>query len=444
MDERLGPLSESCDEMQRIILHKPREKGAIAIIVAILFGFGVLTGAAALTLDVGNINADRRQLQNGADAVALAVAQQCALTGTCPSPNDPALKPLASANAADAFTKIRRVDGDTPVGLPLIAGLPTQAICGQGGGLSACQPSWTLSTGNLQECPGGALSAKYARVYTETENSAGGTILPYSFGAAIAGAPTGADQQACATVGWGNGKKTGPVLPIAMSYCAWKAATGADPRSTPPIEATYVGAPDYSHGVAYGYDAVAGNLTPDWPTQTENEIYTAASNSTPSGCTTWNGNAAPGNFSALSQSPANSCSTTASDWMAGDTGNDSPCTDAQLLTYRGKLVLIPLFDCVASSTATVTLATNCMAGGNAFYRITGYATFYLTGWQFSGTSSPYDKSIKDGHQLCHGAGTTGNSGRCLSGWFTREMIGAGQIDDSGAPDFGTHVIQVLE
>ena len=97
-----------------------------------------------------------------------------------------------------------------------------------------------------------------------------------------------------------------------------------------------------------------------------------------------------------------------------------------------------------TSAAALTPSTDCQAGGNnANYHITGYATFYLTGWQFSGTNGGYDRSVKDGHQLCHAAGTTGNSGRCFSGWFTREEIGVGEIDDTGAPDFGTTVIQVL-
>ena len=69
--------------MLRLTRIREREDGAIAIIVAMLFFFGVMLALGALTVDVGNINADRRQLQNGADAVALAVAQQCATTGTC-------------------------------------------------------------------------------------------------------------------------------------------------------------------------------------------------------------------------------------------------------------------------------------------------------------------------------------------------------------------------
>ena len=39
----------------------------------------VLVGMAALVVDVGAVVEEKRQLQNGADAAALAVAQSCAL-----------------------------------------------------------------------------------------------------------------------------------------------------------------------------------------------------------------------------------------------------------------------------------------------------------------------------------------------------------------------------
>jgi len=80
------------------------ERGAIATIVAMLFGLGVLLGAGALTVDVGNINAERRQLQNGADAAALSAARDCA-GGACPNTAVPAdmarLTALTDGNAKD-------------------------------------------------------------------------------------------------------------------------------------------------------------------------------------------------------------------------------------------------------------------------------------------------------------------------------------------------------
>lgn len=59
--------------MQRL---KPNERGAVAVIVAL--SLLALMGAAALAVDVGSMHYAKVQLQTGADAAALAVAQDCA------------------------------------------------------------------------------------------------------------------------------------------------------------------------------------------------------------------------------------------------------------------------------------------------------------------------------------------------------------------------------
>src|ERR1039457_1222087 len=58
------------------------ERGAVGVLVAMMLGAGVLTGMGALVIDVGQLYQERAELQNGADAAALAVAESCA-TGTC-------------------------------------------------------------------------------------------------------------------------------------------------------------------------------------------------------------------------------------------------------------------------------------------------------------------------------------------------------------------------
>lgn len=408
---------------------RKRENGAIAALVAILLGTGVLLGAAALTIDTGALLYERSQLQNGADAAALSIAKTCAGPTPCAAPDITAssdLSVLAGANAADKKSTIASVCGSAA----LVAVNSAFTLCPT--------PSPTLV-----ECPVTTSAAKYVEVRTETFNGDGSSILPPVFAQMLSGAGTQFSHttvKACGRAGWGPARTTtGFVLPVAMSYCEWKAATGANPPSVP---GTYVTPPDYTDGVAFGYDTNSSTLAPPWPTATEKEVYTASSVPA-AGCTTWNGHVSPGNFSAVAQVPS-TCSAVADEWMVGNTGNDSPCNDAQLAPYRGKTVLVPLFDCVAASTAALTPSTDCLAvGNNANYHITGYGTFYLTGWQFSGTNGVYDNSVKDNHPLCLAVGTTGNSGRCFSGWFTREEIGVGEIDDTGAPDFGTTVIQVL-
>jgi len=415
------------------------ESGAVATLVAIFFGTGVLLGLGALVIDTGSLLYERRQLQSGADAAALAIAKTC-MDGDkagvlCGAPDiltlplDPAypsstLRGLAGANAADSISDIASICGSAA----LVAANPTAfpTVC-----LAPATPG-------LVECPYTTSTAKYVEVRTSTRTVSDQTFLPPILAQTLAGGTySGETVKACARVGWGPGKPTGlPVLPIAMSYCEWKAATGANPPTVPGTFVTPL--PNYSYGVKYGYDKLAGTPTPSWPTATEHEVYTAKTLAAP-GCTTWNGHAAPGNFGALKQDPAGSCKVPDAAWMPGDPGNDGACPDAKLVPYLGQQVLIPLFDCVAASTDPITNLTDCKDGGQANYHITGYATFYLTGWQFDGGG--YDRSIADNHKLCDVP--SGNSGRCLSGWFMRGAIGVGELVDAGPPDFGTSVIQVL-
>ncbi|MET3809526.1 pilus assembly protein TadG-related protein [Arthrobacter sp. UYEF3] len=60
---------------------KERERGAAGVLVAVMML--VLIGAGALAVDTGQIYAERAQLQNAADAGALAAAQRCHAAGTC-------------------------------------------------------------------------------------------------------------------------------------------------------------------------------------------------------------------------------------------------------------------------------------------------------------------------------------------------------------------------
>lgn len=71
------------------------ERGAAGVTVAVMML--VLIGAGAVAVDVGQIYAERAQLQNGADAGALAVAASCE-----PGPCNPSFAaPLADANSND-------------------------------------------------------------------------------------------------------------------------------------------------------------------------------------------------------------------------------------------------------------------------------------------------------------------------------------------------------
>lgn len=191
--------------------YRPSDRGAIAMIFAFLMMGGILLGLAALTIDVGSINAERRTLQNGSDAAAMSVARTCVKTKTCPTVDELALVKLVNDNdAKDGHTKIARVDGKA-------------AVCGEiksDANLPDCEP---LKPG-LSDCPmPQKLPAQYIRVYTQTQNSANSTdtILPPIFGQTVVGGYKGVTQQTCASVGiepLGSSYKS---LPIVMAQCAY-------------------------------------------------------------------------------------------------------------------------------------------------------------------------------------------------------------------------------
>jgi Flp pilus assembly protein TadG len=440
--------------MRRMIFHRPHEKGAVAVIVAVLFGFGVMTAAAALTIDVGNINADRRQLQNGADAVALAVAQQCARDGTC-TPTATNLKDLANANASDNATSIRRVDA----GLPLLAPAGTPAICGNATGLFKCDPAWVQSVSNLQECPSDtASSVNYVRVYAETENRAGHNILPYSFGAAIAGVGSGANQQACAAVIWGP--PSGAAAPITLSYCEWAAATGYTPATTDPVTgvitpAVGIYANDPTPGGPPGYVPGTGPAPGIWPTPAlqlpaapvpGNEIIVGLQGTTTTpNCSSWNGHDVPGGFGYLSSTTLCNMTVAVGGWVQVDTGS-SLSVRCDLRPLFDTIIYLPVFDCVATGTSSappVGTPTVCDRGnGNtSWYHIQGYAKFYLSGYKTGG--GPSDEAARANPLATPSLPCYGND-RCLSGWFLKGLVKAPPSTTStpGSPSLGAYSIQL--
>ncbi len=143
------------------------EQGAVLMLVVFLTV--TLIGMAALVVDVGALLDEHRQLQNGADAGALAVARSCA-QGAC----DTSL----AENLADANSR----DGDSVVD-------------------SVSYPT-----------------ANRVRVTTSTHGGSG-SILPYAFGQILTGVK-GKTQRATATAAWTNpAPATAIGVPIAVSQC---------------------------------------------------------------------------------------------------------------------------------------------------------------------------------------------------------------------------------
>lgn len=99
--------------MRRLTRDKANENGAISVIVAILMV--TLLGFVAIAVDVGVIYSERAQLQNGADASAIALAQKCARNAADPacSTTSTLATSLANQNALDGMSKVHTIELDT-------------------------------------------------------------------------------------------------------------------------------------------------------------------------------------------------------------------------------------------------------------------------------------------------------------------------------------------
>jgi len=441
--------------MRRLnLVHSP-ERGAVAVIVVFLLSSGVLMGTAALTIDVGNLNAERRQVQNGADAASLAAANLCA-KGSCPSMTTTELTNLANANAADKKTNIKRLDSQP-------------AVCGDSGDPAHPLPPCTVTTplvSDLTECPPATkpVGAKgWVRVYTTTELADGSTILPYIFAQTLSGAFKGGTQQTCASTAWGRPGPTANAVPIALSFCEWKAATGYVPEPTPPAST-----PPGNPGVfapspvppAPGYTSVTGASQPHWPAPAQvppvpgqEIVINLQGDSTTDTCANWQGADAPGGFGWLSQSGACVASAPNGGWINVSSGTADQCKTpggtTDLSKFFEKVTYLPVYDCVYGSvsmpTFTPTKTTVCApapgtgpGGANTWYHIEGYASFYLSGWYFNGGDIQASPTT--------GLAPTCDKKTCISGWFTQGLVAEPvPIDDSsdGGPGLGAWTIQVL-
>lgn len=155
----------------RAIHRANAERGAVAVVTAL--SLVVLLGFAALAIDVGMLYQERAELQSGADAAVLAIAQDCA-TGRmdCATPIDTA-QALANANAKDDAAAV------------------TEASVN----MSAQSVNVRLATG--EESGAGSLSLAFARFLGEDS--------------ATVGASSGAQ--------WGAVKKGPAQLSIAFAQC---------------------------------------------------------------------------------------------------------------------------------------------------------------------------------------------------------------------------------
>lgn len=303
------------------------DRGALGVLFALLLGFGVLLGMGAIVIDVGFLYKERAELQNGADAGAIAVAQTCA--------GEPCL-----VNKSNYFANHNAKDGVSTV----------DVVCGhdEGGVLPSCP----AATGAMTDCPAKpATGVKYVDVHTSTQTSGGGTLLPPLFARSLLdnGSYEGSRVSACARARWGPPATAANLMAMTISWCEWNQATssgsnfGPEPPATPPLSV---------HRVL--------------------KLHTTSGTACPSGPA---GSDGPGMFGWVD---GTGCSVDITDnTYSADTGASagSDCKTALAEAYSSRRkVFLPIY----------TSVTGTGTGGT--YALAGFAGFVVTGYWLPGAS----------------------------------------------------------
>ncbi|MGC5018944.1 pilus assembly protein TadG-related protein [Micromonospora sp. DT47] len=318
----------------------------MALTVGLLLGSGVLLGMAALVVDVGNLYVERGQLQNGADAGAVKVAQICATDPADCSPEATDPQGTDLQDVAESYADRNANDGAAAA-----------TVCGRGGELSAC-PSWE---GRLTDCVGPPpAGGSYVEVHTSTRGEDDSTVLPPVFAQALVGGYKGAEVGACSRVAWGPPMRA-TTLAMAISACDWNRYTDNGNAFRPPVERSF---PVYDEDTATTCAPKAGS------------------------------GGGPGGYRWLKDAD-DDCRVTYSvdDSRGVHTGDSWPvdCKDtlADLVTAN-RPILVPVFGAISGG------------GGNAEYIVSGFAAFVVTGWYLPGLKVPSAErsACDDGGNSC--------------------------------------------
>lgn len=307
------------------------DRGGVGFLVAILIGGGVLIGMGAMVVDVGQLYAERAQLQNGADAGALAVAKSCAEGSCAPA----TATSYANQNSNDGVSAVR-------------------LVCGSGT-LGSCP----ASTGAIYDCPKAPPNGvNYVDVHTATMTTSGSSLLPPSFARALIGngGYKGSTVLACAQAEWGPPASSSGIA-VTFSACEWDKATNNGTLFAPP--------PPYPPNPlpAASFDRVL-------------KLHTTSSNT---GCPTEPAGAdGPGNFGWTSD-PTGTCTTPIINGMfGGNTGTSisQACKKVIAADQANRtLVFIPIYIAVTGP------------GSNSSYSLKGFAAFVITGYNLPGFSA---------------------------------------------------------
>jgi Flp pilus assembly protein TadG len=359
------------------------ERGAMGVLIAVLIGGGVLLGMGALAIDVGQLYQNRAELQNGADAGALAVADSCAL-GTCTTG-------IANQYATGNASKLTGYHA------------AVNLVCGSGTGMAACP----AGAGAMYDCPANpAAGANYVDVHTSTLTASGSTLLPPMFARALLGNSgyAGTNVKACAQAEWGPPTSANTIA-YTISACSWYVYTnnGTNFAQPPPYPPNTVPAPSYDH-ILFEHGSQGSKTTGCPPYQ-------------PSG------QDGPGNFGWTTDS--GNCSTFINNGsyggFTGARASGSCQTVIQNAWANKTVVYLPVYSAITGT------------GSNQTYTLLGFAAFVITGYHITG-------SFKAPDWLNSANNCTGNN-FCIDGYFTQGLIpSTGGLD--GGHGLGASIVKL--
>nr|WP_289009401.1 pilus assembly protein TadG-related protein [uncultured Thermomonospora sp.] len=369
--------------------------GAIVVGFALLMSSLVVVGMLALVVDVGQLYVEREELQNGADAAALAAARSCAQDEICdPLAFEEVAQSAAEQNASDgaalAILRCTRIDGMTSGPCPLN------------------DPRLTKCVGSRPD------TGNFVEIRTRTLSRDGRTLFPSYFGAAVLGKSFEGNQaNACARAAWGPLASHPRVFGFGIAECAFEELT-SDPAGPGlvPIEQIKAGTPNPAQEAEIRQRQCAN---PEDPPSEDGP-----------GALAWLGSSAGDCFQQLRAGADQPGSEIASDWSAATCRHDGANkTLGEFLDDNREPLVLPVYDSVTPGDQ-----------GTHTYHISGFAYFLPTGYRFGPENA--HPSWSTGND-CGGADATPPD-PCLTGFFTKGTV----VGAVGAGDgYGLQAIQLI-
>lgn len=404
------------------------DRGAMAILVALIVPV-VFLAMGAFVLDVGSWYSERAQTQNGADAAAIAVAQNCA-SGPC------------TATSAGGYAAANST-GNLGTSATVAPGFP----CGRSSAHDL--PSCAANVENGVVCPKPMSGTKN---YVDVEVTTSKAMTPL-FGSLLGGSAK--TIGACAQATWGPPATVGNAVPLTISMCEWlKNTAGGTQFATAPTGSYAAGPPYRTSPPSYlatlntrrsdpAYDMTPGNNSTNFyvtshiqdphstplnaPVAGSETVITTHGFGNNCAGTGGSGTTAPGQYGWLFSNNTCTIAITGSTYT-GAPGNSPPACEpmfAQSMQTK-KPIYLPVY-------------TSVTAGGtNATYTLAGFAAFVVTGWNV--TQGPWggpktaasavalaDPTVSSANANYCGTFTGSSSDVCIYGYFTKALITQAQL-----------------